>query len=321
MTVVNAMIFNANEGAMIADRQVNYGNRKRNIADKILALETPWNMQVLVGGTGYMSEITATYFDIHKTYTKVKKESKKRSFDQDDADVFKHVDEFAFMLSRITLTERRKVINLLMKAKYNITEEEFKTKDNMSSALWDEILELYRGDSDAVGDRFDSQFLVLGKDKDGLRMYTVEFGEAPEYVPLTYANIGSGFDQSDNAIARDLENRQRMKQKNLTLIEGIEQLLRATNDSSRSNQGVGGIPSIYYISGTEKSSKIYALGEKESLLASEIVKVRDGNLLSKKVCEESLEKLIYGKEDAAKVQRAAFKKNSVAINEFLRGYK
>ncbi len=308
MTAINAMKFNESSGGMVADSQSSNELRKYDISDKVGSCASSDGNLILMGGSGVSSILY---------------EAKKVVFDKFNEKEF-NTPQFVCELSDLLTAVSRDIIEKEMKERFGISSREYiagKLNDGtpIGSHLLSPIGEVYTGSDRNIRQMLNNAFLVLGADRNGTSLYYIPMGNRPMLLPIPYGTAGSGSDESDKVLCSFTRDLPREKKQDIPFVEGMFALITATNRSSEINQGVGGILTIAYFD----DGKIVTLGENESLLATEIVKCTDHNLLSRRDALKSLEALLSQEKDCLKIEEKLLFKHPKhhEIMRFLRGYK
>ena len=301
MTVVNTMRFNDNSGAMVSDSQGSNQVRKYDLFDKIRTYETD-RAQLLVGMTGD-PDMLSECLDQFKVELKT-------DFTVDLANQ---------LLSEIATKKKRKIVDAYLKTTYGIDTETALKGEGISPQILPGMLQDLKAESQSAMQRFNSLYLLVGKDDSGCGLSSIYFGSSPSVSSIPYSSFGSGRDQSDSVLGKYVTELKRKDMENIPFIPGMAALIRATNDSSDFNQGVGGIPAIAYLD----SDGITTLDEDAALLASEIVRVQDAELITGRRAEMALEGILSGGLSFDQAEKKAFRdsRKEKEIMRFLRGFK
>lgn len=308
MTVINAMKFNAEEGGMVTDSQSTNGMRKYDFTDKVVPIKIG-DTYALVGGSGG-SDIFLEATSILTQYVAnaaVKGETCT-------------VNKISDVLSKIMIEIKLRRIDSFLKSTYGIDAQTAISGQGVGAHLLSDIKEVLTANTPGMKEAFNNQYLVIGKDKENIGLYSIYMGFLPNPISHPYSVSGSGADESDKVLRSFVKDQSREERKNISLVSGMAALIRATNASSEVNQGVGGTPTISYF---EKKG-ITILGEEESKLATEVVKVRDAELISPTVAEGGLGALLHGTGSVDEVEQKTFKQTSLQYDQimrYLRGYR
>ena len=208
-----------------------------------------------------------------------------------------------------------------MRSTFGIDTKKALAGEGIGQHLIPSVNEYLTGQHKCLQELFSGGFLLIGKDSEGVRLYCVAFGMSEQLPPRPYVSIGNGSDESDKVLYSYVNNLKREQQNDIPFLEGMAALIRATNASSDINLGVGGVPTISYLNDKE----IMVLQEDKSKLATEIVRVRDRNLVRKPDYELSLSGLLNDNMSLDEAEKLAFNKENPVkydqIMRFLRGYK
>ncbi|MFH0700842.1 MAG: hypothetical protein V2A62_00230 [Candidatus Woesearchaeota archaeon] len=306
MTVINAMKFNDKEGGMVADSQSSTSLRKYEFADKVGSI-CKGDLYLLLGGSGR---------------TDILGEMRDRLFgflNSEKGQEIKTARSAADVLSQMMTDYKRKAIEQYLISTYGVSSQAALSGQGIDPKLHQVIMEALTAQSKDAQETFNQWFLMIGKDSTGTSTYFIPMGCLPIFRAEPYTTIGSGSDESDKVLSSFIKGLGRSGRRNVVPLKGMKALIRATNASSEVNQGVGGVPTISYFN--EKGITI--LGEDESRLATEIVRVNDARLIQDELAESCLETLLYQSGHLDEVETQAFKRAEPGydrIMRFLRGY-
>ena len=303
MTVIN-MLSLGSEGLAVADEQSSNYYRKFNIGEKLRSLgET-----AIYGGTGSSDMIRAVY-DMSKERIDMRNAEGKPI----------NLSEIYQILNNSlteTLYNRREDIlrkNLSFGIK-NLQTGKLDTGEEITPRAMDYASSLVgRRDELSVG-------VLIGGVQDGyFQIYQSDTQGPSGKVPIPYASIGSGSETSERILSEYFASLPREKREQIGLGEGLSKIIGATIESAALNHGVGGIPSIAYIS----EDGFFRPTEKACILSTELVKGLRGRFLKRGFVYETLEALVKEEEKPEKIQENMWKKAKKAkkFNLFLRNYK
>lgn len=310
MTVINAMKFNENQGAIISDEQTSFGGRKEDTARKLAKLYDDLGTIVISGGAGFAN--------VNKESTNLFIETIKGP--QNFASALNY---FASIFNQTT----NKAMGAEMFKKFGdlSTQEVIAGKLKDGRDISPNVIDNYLRYLDHLKSDYSAGlFLVLGKDKDkGLELYAVE-GTSPIPIRLArnYQSIGSGSDISSLELSKFSSDLTREQRENINPVDGLITLLYATHLSSKINAGVGGIPEIAMIN----NNKLIMPAENSCQLSKEIAIAGLKGLLRKEYINEAIDSLILKNESFDSVNPSMWKEakdNNTydKLNLFLRGYK
>ncbi len=308
MTAINAMKFNENEGGMVTDSQSSSAMRKYDFADKVIPIKCN-GAYALIGGSGSADLLYEATSALNKHFTEETVKSQ--------AHPLNHIAE---ALSGIMTQMKRNMIDLSLKSIFGIDISTAISGQGVGPHLLADVKEALTATAQGAKERYANAFIVIGKDSEGVGLYQVWMGHPPNHIPQPYWVIGSGSDESDKVLCSFVKDQSREGRKNIPLVKGITALIRATNASSEINPGVGGTPTVSYFD----QKGIVILGEEESKLATELVKVGDARLTSPFAAERGLDALLHGTGSIDEVEQEIFKRTPVLydkIMRFLRGYR
>jgi len=280
MTVVN-MLSLGNEGVAVADEQASTRLRKYDLTQKLGILSAEGRDLAVYGFSGPIDMLKGVYDETQEVLESMGTERTLKL-----KDVTREVDT--------TLIRRLHEIrnNYLLKHA-GITYDELITGMHLESGkpLSTQIQDLGGNILGRLGEKTSAGILIGGLEKGAFRIYSTSTGGDPERVSMPYQSIGSGSDQSDEVLASFITRMRREQRDSIDPADGLIAVLKATNASSRVNQGVGGIPSIAYVT---SEGRIYQPGEDECLLVGELVQGLENNLLDRDFCRTKVVGLVNG---------------------------
>lgn len=316
MTVISAMKFNSEEGAIIADEQSSNQLRKKDFATKLKEYNNSNGVLVISGGSGLSDLLYYITERVESCVNNCKGNIKQA----------KHI---ALILDQELANAMDFLRDGCLKAKINVSLSEFQSRgkylsENEFVKLPDSIIEIGCRilDSHEFQEWLSTGFVIFARDCQGVGLYALSNTVAsPLPVAQPYQCIGSGSDMADAEWAAFVDLLPRDKRNNIKPLEGIAALIYATERAARRNVGVGGTPFIGII--TSDGTSVYP-DENESRLAAEIVRGTHARLLPKSFQYEALEKLIYHKNyfsDIEEEMRDRAGKKSDKLSLLLRNYK
>lgn len=345
MTVINAMIFDKYSGAMCCDEQTSIGEvRKMMSSDKIQKIvpskiRENAKFEAVYGGTGTTAigdEIRRRIkIRLRENYDKTLIKSKESS------------ESFVSMtdLFQIAYEEMMKVkhrhIDDIVSGYFN-----FSTADYMQGFYKDandEKIEISQKDlkdkvfglinwkdSDEVDSIFLNAAIIAGFDSTGefkickLSMKTEMLLQIADSV---FETVGSGSDSaqlifSDYAGNKTLDERRN----HIDRVEGMIQLLRATNAAAKYNMGVGGYFNIVLFDSSEDvpSRRLFEVFDSKAKLASEVVFAYYNKFIDYETTYELIDELIFKRQKPFEEMNARFinaSTDKTKMLRFLRGYK
>ncbi len=318
MTVISAMKFNSEEGAIVADEEATAGQRKDRFANKVPVVFSNDDHILIAGGTGALYVLDAAVERAIK--------------DISGRDDIKNSLQPMTYLAQVLVREGQEIIDGHCVAKLRCTQEDvlrgYKIiKNEKGEPIGkDEIGELAKQKYQEIikhlsENDLNSGFLTLGYDKgEGMSMHWLSCATVkPMSIARPYQPAGSGADMADQVLGDFVNSLRREKRNSIDRVAGIEALLYATQKASERNVGVGGAPYIRVI----EKGKIITPDEDCSRLASEVVKGNKTEGLKEGFCHEALDSLIYGPGDFEAVEKEMWKAalSQVDLSRTLRGYK
>lgn len=344
MTVVNALIFSKHTGAMCCDEQTTIGDvRKMMSSDKIqkivpTRIRESIKFEAVYGGTG----TTAIGDEIRKGI----KERLKKDFDamrsrKEKHEHFKSIDE-VFQIGYEEMTKvKHRHINDIIRGYFDFDTGDYLQgyyKNSAGEKIEIQQKELKEKVYDLINWRnapeVDSIFLnaaiIAGFDETGeFKISKMSMKTEMTLMKSTsvFETVGSGSDSaqiifSDYASSKTLDERRG----HIDRVEGMIQLLRATNGAAKYNMGVGGYFNILLFDGTQDDpeKRFIEIFDSRSKLASEIVLAYYNHFIEYDNTYELIDELIYRNGKSFDELNSAFlsaSKDKTKMGRFLRGYK
>jgi hypothetical protein len=313
MTVISAMKFNNNHGAIISDTQSSTSNRKYDIATKLHHHSNDAGTVAVIGGTG-----SATFLGEANIRLGLMLSGHK--------DRVANSYDMARAITESVAATKRKFIDNYVTMTYGISESEMQSGTRVTPEgrvpidrlILEHYTRIVRGQDD-FSQLTNNGFVVLGKDMKGLQLYSVSSEVGLQLWPYPYNAMGSGADIADNELYEFVERMPREKRNDISPTAGVAALIYATDRASRRNMGVGGTPHIAILKGDEYITP----AEESSRLAVEIVNGSKANLLPEEFMHEALDRLLYNAVPTEEVERAMWTATSdqAKLSRVLRGYK
>ena len=285
MTVINCMKFNSEEGALISDEQSSSPSRKYDSSKKIHQIQGDGKV-ILLGGTG-----GAAYLDNYMKFIK-----KNIDFSE-----LKENNEFARVISGSMMAVKNQYLDTFLKNKYGIGQKDFISGSFINEqgqqvridTPWAErFSNTVNGGDPEFNPYVNNMFIGILNDGENMGIYHFQPGIEGVSVPQQYHTAGSGSDVSDIVLSEFIGNKSREQRESIDPIEGVIELIYATDKAGTINQGVGGIPTIAVV----KKGKIIVPNEINSKLSTEIVKGLKRGYIQPEFAKESIQALVY--EDA-----------------------
>ncbi len=344
MTVVNALIFSKYSGAMCCDEQTTIGDvRKMMSSDKIqkivpTRIREAIKFEAVYGGTG----TTAIGDEIRKGI----KERLNKDFDlmrsgKDKHEHFKSIDD-VFQIAYEEMTKvKHKHINDIVKGYFGFDTTDYlqgfyknssgEKIDILQKDLKEKVYDLINWrNAPEVDSIFLNAAIIAGFDESGefkLSKMSIKTEMTLMQSTSVFETVGSGSDSaqiifSDYASSKTLEERRNK----IDRVEGMIQLLRATNGAAKYNMGVGGYFNIILFDGNEDEpeKRFIEIFDSRSKLASEIVLAYYNHFLSYDNMYELIDEIIFKNRKPFEELNNAFLTASfdrTKMNRFLRGYK
>lgn len=344
MTVVNALIFDKNSGAMCCDEQTSIGEvRKMLSSDKIQKIvpsvvRKNCRLEAVYGGSGTTAIGDEIRMGIKK---KIKEKYESITGNNTNSNSLITMDE----IFRIAYDEMMKVkhlhINDIVKGYFNFDTSDYvrgyyndKDKHKIEikqKEIKDKVFNLMNwSNASEVDCIFLNSAIIAGFDESGifkmckLSMKTEMLLQMPVSI---FETIGSGSDSaqiifSDYIGSKTLDERRN----HIDKTEGMIQLLRATNAAAKYNMGVGGYFNIVLFDSTQDNpdKRFVEIMNSSSRLASEVVFAYYNDFINYDNTFLLIDELVFKKEKSFReVNDMFFKMSSdkFKMQKFLRGYK
>ena len=184
MTVISAMLFNPNEGAIVSDEQTSSGTgRKWDIATKIREVTSP-TINAAVGGSGISNIIYETICTAHDCAKNNKDINSPKTM--------------AELLAKTVLAIRNSRVNTILQGNYGISEYEFITgKIRGEHSIDRELMQRYLAfqSSDTYINILGTSFIALMcTQSNDMSMYHIDCQSGAITISQPFAAIGSGSD-------------------------------------------------------------------------------------------------------------------------------
>lgn len=345
MTVINAIKFDKHTGAMCCDEQTTIGDVRRMMSSDKIQKIVPSNirksvkLEVLYGGTGTTAigdEIRKGMKSrIIKEYEMLKNKTRER------IDHVKTIDEIAQIGFEEMMKVKHRHVNDIIKGYFSFESKDFNqgfynnSEDKKIEIVQKDVKEKVFGlinwkDAEEADGIFLNAAIVCGFDESGevkIFKLNMKTDMTIDLVPSIFETVGSGSDASQIIFAaysgvKTLDERRNK----IDRVEGIIQLIRATNAAARFNMGVGGYFNIIYLDGTKDApaERLVEIMDSRAKLASELVQAYYSNFISDSNAYQIIDELIYVRKKPFKDMNTAFlkaSKNKAKMERFLRGYK
>ncbi len=306
MTVINMISF-GDEGAAVADEQSSGAVRKYNVAQKLQLL----NDSYIYGGSGPSDDIKEIYNASSKALEEIKKDKYNSSLNnayglvQDVLINYKNDLKNRFLLCNIGIS-----LKDFLTGTYKSSEQKLDGKIMEQAASL-----IHQADGDTA-----ISLLLGGLQDKKFDIYELSSFYAGRNISRPYATIGSGKDESEKVLSGYVASLPREKRSAIDKREGLVKIIEATNASSNLNMGVGGSPSIVYITA---DSKIKRPNEKQCVLASELVEGLSNSLLPKDFVYDKVFELVCDNGDFKEIEEKMKEKSCDwnKLDRILRGYK
>ena len=306
MTVITAMRFNPEQGAMVADeRSSSTRGRQYDIATKLQSFPKKDETMCVVGGSG-VADMLYMILDRAKRCEAESAEDQLRQ------------------IARITNEVKWEYLDSHMKSSYNVSADEFlggfkQWSDGARQPLDPDIKQkLHQFLISSNNPNILNAYLALSFE-DEIKIHSIDMDRPVSMLcSRPYAVIGSG-EIADAELSDFFKYIPREERDNINPTIGLYNLLLAVDSACDKNVGVGGVPVINIMHRNE----LIIPTENNSHLATEIAKATRRGFLSQEFADESLLSLLYRHEDCESIDKEMYKatKEPDRLNRFLRGYK
>lgn len=175
---------------------------------------------------------------------------------------------------------------------------------------------------------FGNSGIIAGYEpSEGFRIYHISQSEQfVQPVPFAYLALGSALDTANSVYTDFLRLKTKFDRNgHIDPAEGIVTMIQATSTGSRHNAGVGGYWNIILVDGTKKAvrDRMRRVAGHRSKLAMEVSACFAMGLASRKLCLESVKRLVFTDEPFERAHAAFWRgvKDPKKVHRFLRGYK
>jgi len=317
MTVVSAMKFNNGHGAIVSDERNSRYVRHDDLANKLVSFEHPnGSVKMIVGASGVSPMINK----VHSEYS---------AFLRTAYDRITGAQHMIGALNHIITNCVDEFRDNYLKRKCGVSQLEFQTgvkNDNGKSLPIDSILKdkynrLIDGGDQAFNEFTNNVFLCLVSGESGIDIYSFHMMNPLEYrLSKPYESIGSGADRAESSLSDFFENMKREDREDIEPVQGISELIYATERASKKNIGVGGVPHVAHIAGDVVSCP----NERETKLAQEIILAYKNKFVDNDFHYYAVSQLLLsgtGKYDDINREFWKYSKEPDKMREFLMGYK
>jgi len=343
MALVNALKFSKNSGAVLTDEEYFIGGRRRvQISDTMQSLLTEemsneFDLEVVYGGAGNISFNTEVINEIKKELDK-KFQTYKRTRESKDA--FASVSNVAKISFEVFQKVVRDKVNKKLFGFFGFNIDDFnrgfyfdgeRKIEIKDEKIIDKAMKIItNSDGENVKNIFDNSAVIIGTDNIlGYNAFDFFGGTTHLYISTSmYEAIGAGSTTTSLSFANMINSLTLDERRNgFDKIFGLVELIRITNDTALKNNEVGGYYNIIFLDGNGKTHKerILEITGDKSQLAKEIVGAYDNEFISKNVCFNLIEKLVFsdGKVNLNDIEKSLMKscKDKKKFKLYLRGYK
>lgn len=345
MTVINAMIFDKHSGAMCCDEQTSIGEvRKMMSSDKIQnivpsKIRENVKLEAVYGGTG----TTAIGDEIRRGIKMRLRENYDNALNRskDNTVSFTSTDDiFQIAYEEMMKVKHRHIDDVIngyfnfgtvdyMQGFYNDSKNE-KIEINQKE-LKEKVFDLINWkNADEVDSIFLNAAIIAGFDSSGefkICKLSMKTEMLLQMAGSVFETVGSGSDSaqiifSDYAGSKTLDERRN----HIDRVEGMLQLIRATNAAAKFNMGVGGYFNIVLFDSSEDdhARRLFEVSDSKAKLASEVVFAYYNKFIDYETAYELTDELIFKRQKSFEELNIRFLDASAdrtKMLRFLRGYK
>ena len=345
MTVINAMIFDKHSGAMCCDEQTSIGEvRKMMSSDKIQKIvpskiRENVKLEAVYGGTG----TTAIGDEIRRGIKQRLRENYESALNRskESAENFIVIDDLFQIAYEEMMKVKHRHINDVVNGYFNFGTNDYMqgyykdSKDEKIDISQKDLKEKVHDlinwkDAEEVDSIFLNAAIVAGFDKSGefrICKLSMKTEMLLQMAGSIFETVGSGSDSaqiifSDYTSSRTLDERRN----HIDRVEGMIQLIRATNGAAKYNMGVGGYFNIVLFDSSEDdpAKRFFEVYDSKAKLASEAVFAYYYNFISYENTYELIDELIFKRQRSFEELNNKFlnaSKDKKGMLRFLRGYK
>ena len=301
------MISFGNAGVALADEQSSTHSRKYNVAEKLKLLDDSY----VYGGSGPSDCIREIYNLAASELKKILQE--RTSFPL--SDVYS-------LIQQVSIAHRRNLKDVVLKSNLGITLDEFIAGilARTGNRIDESVIKTAGSMLQQVDNEARMQIILGGLLEGKFEIYQIDSVYGGTNISRPYHSIGSGAEESERILSRYIANLPREKRDSIDKNEGLVKIIEATNASTNLNIGVGGSPSIVYITPDNKPIKPR---ENQCILASEIVEGFTNGLLDQDFVYGAVANLVYDNGSFETIEEEMKKraKDWKRLDRILRGYK
>ena len=279
MTVISAMKFSPEKGAIISDEQSSTYYRKYDIAQKIHTFKVK-GVSAAIGGSGNADFLYKIRF------------LAKKKFDEErvngDYDSYNFISNFGSIINYA----KEETLNGLMIGNYNITLKQFQTGMIESTPINPQIHQQMMQGVNEMNKQLNSGILCLTYDG-STEIYLVGSDSiSPRPVARPYECIGSGSDLADPELLDFVKRIPRDQRNDIDPVDGLTALLLSTQRATELNTGVGGTPYLCFMD----KHNLITPDSQSIAVAGHVVKGLKGQYLPKEFCKEAIQTLLIDNE-------------------------
>ncbi len=297
VTVITAMRFNKNEGAIITDTEASTVIRKYKHVKKISGFTITGAVgqyAALVGGTGDLALIDETITNARRDVNQ-------------EREHLGSVEDFLSLFAESANATWREHLDAHIYSKLGVRMQDFLTgrfstirtgacgpkgeEAQLAPYILNHIFGIVEGESPAAAELPSSSYIMLTVDQINIGIHRADSNYCKPWrmSAIPYACAGSGADLADATLADYVDKLGRDHLDDIDPLTGLNMLIWATMRASNRNSGVGGVPQI----GIIKENKIYDPEQERCKLASDIVRAGMNGFLPHEFHLHALERTLY----------------------------
>ncbi len=303
MTVIN-MLGLKDAGIAVGDEQSSNRLRKYNVSQKVV----PLGENCVYGGSGSTDGLKNVYRASNRMVNEHGERQKLT------------VGDISGIVSQNIIDLKRSDVGRNLMANLGISIEDALSGTHNGRPLDSEVKSRIASIIQGSDERMGMAVLVGGITPKGFEIYTQDSGGYLAQSSTPYVSVGSGSDESNKVLSQFVIGLPRDQRLQIDPKLGIAKVIEATNASTQINVGVGGIPSIAYVT----RNGILQPGEDETKLATELVASLPTGILSKEFVYNSTFDLITNGASFSQTHQAMREVAGDKIGDlelFLRGYR
>ncbi|MBS1518537.1 MAG: hypothetical protein JSS91_10670 [Bacteroidetes bacterium] len=342
MGLVNTLKFSSNSGAIITDEEFFIGGRRRvHTSDNLQSLlseemSNELGMEAVFGGIGNLSVVSEVISGIKALLNEQYSQYRKSG---DEKKIFRSIEDVARVSLKIFQKishdrVNKKLYGLLgfsiddfNRGYYESEGEKIEIKDDR---IISKALDIILMKDSGMKNISELEAIVIGTDREfGFNAFDFYGGMTHLYISTSLYNaVGAGATSTSLAFSNLINSLTLDHRRNgMDRVAGMVELIRITNQTALKNSEVGGYYDIVFIDGTGRNRKeryTEVTGDRSQLL-KEIVGAYDNGFISKDICYQLTEKIIFSSDEFNFREAENFffsnATDTEKLNLYLRGYK